>query len=537
MKRLLTLCVALSFVAGCAHKDVTGTGSGSKADGSSDKKDIGSFRLSDPEGPKVVDQELEQIPTEVNPLVEKWIAYFQGRGRPHMERYLARSTRYEKLMKKVLRDNGLPEDLFYIALIESGFSSAATSHASAVGYWQFIRGTGKRYGLEISPFVDERRDPVFATQAAAEYFKGLYSVFGSWYLAMASYNVGENRVKREVMNHYTRDFWELARKRRLPKETINYVPKFIAAKLIAKEPAKFGFGEIDYLPPIEFDHISVTKPVNLRQMAEKLSLNYEDFKALNPKYKGEIAPVKGQELVLRIPPGTTEAALVAANESFVDRVQFVADTGDTQVYRIRRGDNLNSIARKYRTSVAYLRDLNDLPRRSRLKLGMKIYVPDRTPLKDRSSSTTVAKKAAPSMNSSDQNAAAAAAPEQRVTVSADGNYYIVQSGDSLYTIAKKYSTSVAELQRLNKIRRGRMIKVGMKLKVPGPDNSTSARDVVKNREVVKNKVHVVRRGENLSAIAAKYNVAIGDIKQRNKIRNPSSLLVGARLVIPTVAAQ
>ncbi len=143
---------------------------------------------------------------------------FQGRGRPHMERYLARSTRYEKLMKKVLRDNGLPEDLFYIALIESGFSSAATSHAAAVGYWQFIRGTGKRYGLEISPFVDERRDPVFATQAAAEYFKGLYSVFGSWYLAMASYNVGENRVKREVMNHYTRDFWELARKKRLQKK-------------------------------------------------------------------------------------------------------------------------------------------------------------------------------------------------------------------------------------------------------------------------------------------------------------------------------
>jgi membrane-bound lytic murein transglycosylase D len=532
MMRRLSLCVALAVVAGCAHKDVNGTGQGENgADGSADKKDISSFRLSDPEGPKVVDQELEQIPTEVNPLVEKWIAYFQGRGRGHMERYLARSTRYEKLMKKVLRDNGLPEDLFYIALIESGFSSAATSHASAVGYWQFIRGTGKRYGLDINPFVDERRDPVFATQAAAEYFKGLYSVFGSWYLAMASYNVGENRVKIEVMNHYTRDFWELARKRRLPKETINYVPKFIAAKLIAKEPAKYGFGEIDYLPPIEFDHISVTKPVNLRQMAEKLSLNYEDFKALNPKYKGEIAPVKGQELVLRIPPGTTEAALIAANESFVTQVQFIADTGDTQEYRIRRGDNLNSIARKYRTSVAYLRDLNDLPRRTRLKLGMKIYVPDRTPVKERSSSTTqVAKKSAAPVEAT-SSSAAEATPQQRVTVSADGNYYIVQSGDSLYTIAKKYSTSVAELQRLNKIRRGRMIKVGMKLKVPGPDTSSSA------REVVKNKVHVVRRGENLSAIAAKYNVEIGDIKSRNKIRNPSSLLVGARLVIPTEVAQ
>src|SRR5690606_22915050 len=138
--------------------------------------------------------------------------------------------------------------------------------------------------LDINAFVDERRDPVFATQAAAEYFKGLYSVFGSWYLAMASYNVGENRVKREVMNHYTRDFWELARKKRLPAETINYVPKFIAAKMIGKDPAKYGFDDIDYLPPIEFDHITVSQPVNLRMMAEKLNLNYEDFKALNPKF-------------------------------------------------------------------------------------------------------------------------------------------------------------------------------------------------------------------------------------------------------------
>ncbi|MFN7262309.1 MAG: lytic transglycosylase domain-containing protein, partial [Pseudobdellovibrionaceae bacterium] len=189
---------------------------------------ITSYRANENSPPQVVNEELETIPVEMNPLVEKWVNYFQGRGRPHMERYLARSNRYIGLMKKILRQNGLPEDLIYIALIESGFSSKATSRAAAVGYWQFIRPTGKRYGLEINSLVDERRDPVLSTQAAAEYFKGLYSVFGSWYLAMASYNVGENRVKREVMNHYTRDFWELARKKRFPQETINYVPKYIA---------------------------------------------------------------------------------------------------------------------------------------------------------------------------------------------------------------------------------------------------------------------------------------------------------------------
>lgn len=525
MKRLLTLCLVLAFLAGCAHKEVGTKAEGSEGTAEAEKtaeevKDISSFRLSDPEGPKVTDQELESIPTEVNPLVEKWIAYFQGRGRPHMERYLARSTRYEKLMKKVLRDNGLPEDLFYVALIESGFSSQATSHAAAVGYWQFIRGTGKRYGLEISPFVDERRDPVLATQAAAEYFKGLYSVFGSWYLAMASYNVGENRVKREVMNHYTRDFWELARKRRLPVETINYVPKFIAAKLIAKEPAKYGFEEIDYLPPIEFDHITMNKPVNLRQMAEKLSLNYEDFKALNPKFKGEVATLKGSELILRIPPGTTEAAQVAANESVVEDVQFIADSGDTQVYRIRRGDTLKTVARRFRTSVAYLRDLNDLPRRKVVRAGMKIYVPDRTPLKERgaSKSSVVAKKTATS-------------EKVELSISSDGHYYIVQTGDSLFTIARKYSTSISELQRLNNIRRGRTLKVGMKLKVPSSEGDSSSA-----QEVLKTKVHVVKRGENLSGIAAKYNVSMSDIKEKNKIRNPASLVVGARILIPAAEA-
>ena len=140
-------------------------------------------------------EELEIIPTELNANVEKWIAYFQGRGRPHMEKYLLRSTRYEALMKKVLRDNKLPEDLFYVALIESGFSSEAFSHASAVGFWQFVRGTGKRYKLTINKMVDSRRDPVLSTQAAAEYFKDLYKEFNSWYLSMAAYNVGEGRVQ------------------------------------------------------------------------------------------------------------------------------------------------------------------------------------------------------------------------------------------------------------------------------------------------------------------------------------------------------
>lgn len=147
-----------------------------------------------------------EIALDDNEHVQQWIRYFQGRGRVHMEQYLQRSTRYLPMMKQVLRENGLPEDLVYISLIESGFSPQAHSHSNAVGYWQFIRSTGRRFGLTVDPFIDERRDPVLSTRAAAEYFKSLYSLFGSWHLALSAYNTGENRVKRAVTRYYTRDF-------------------------------------------------------------------------------------------------------------------------------------------------------------------------------------------------------------------------------------------------------------------------------------------------------------------------------------------
>lgn len=542
------------FVSSCTTQRVNTANNGAPqriVDRDESGKDIGSFHLSDPEGPKVVDQELENIPSEVNPLVEKWITYFQGRGRPHMERYLSRSTRYEKLMKKVLRDNGLPEDIFYIAMIESGFSSKATSHASAVGYWQFIRGTGKRYGLRIDRLVDERRDPVMATQAAADYFRGLYSVFGSWYLAMASYNVGENRVKREVMNHYTRDFWELAKKKRLPSETINYIPKYIAAKLIAKNPAQFGFGDVDYMPAIEFDSIAVTRPVNLRVMAEKMNYNYEDFKALNPKYKGEVAPMYGEVLDLRIPVGQKELAITAASESVAEKVEYVADAGDTQIYRIRSGDSLYSVARKYRTTVAYLRDINDIQKGKLLKIGMKLQVPDRTPIKERKGRKNIQTAKVPESSIE--------APERnRSTTEGGTRYYIVQSGDSLFTIARRYNTTVNELQKINNIRRGRALKIGVKLRLPGeggadengenkssyhPESRSkkgrSSRAVASQQAKKKGKAivkHTVRKGENLHMIAEKYKVNVADIRDKNRLKNASKLFVGARLLIPVAKA-
>lgn len=437
---LILLTAYMSFFfSGCATgtKSDASTSSTITEDGDLDHFRVGDEAKESEAGtPKL--EELEIIPTEINENVDKWIKYFQTKGRVHMERYLLRSTRYEALMKKVLRDNKLPEDLFYIALIESGFSSQAFSRASAVGYWQFIRGTGKRYKLKINQLVDERRDPVLSTQAAAEYFKDLFQMFNSWYLAMAAYNVGEGRVDKAVRKYKTKDFWQLARiHRALPKETINYVPKYIAAKLIAKNPDKYGFDGIDYMSPIEFDHINLEQPVNLRLMAEKMNINYEDFKALNPKFKGEVAPLDDDKtLGLRIPPGSFEIAQSSAKESVADKVEYVADQQETQIYKVRRGDTFSGIARRYRTTIAYLRDINDFTRKKKLRVGQRIYVPDRTPLREKRPELT------------------------------SKRYHIVQKGDNIASIAKKYGVSVSTLRRLNKLKSKSKLKLGARILLP-----------------------------------------------------------------------
>lgn len=505
--------------------------------------------------PPVVDPEMLKIPADMNPLVEQWVKYFQGRGRHHMERYLGRMTRYGDLMKQILRENGMPDDLLYIALIESGFSSRAVSHASAVGYWQFIKPTGRRYDLEVSTLVDERRDPVLSTQAAAAYFKDLYGMFNSWYLSMAGYNAGENRIQRAVNKHKTRDFWELAsRKRALPKETLHYVPKYIAARLIANDPVKYGFTDIEYEAPLEFETIQVNHPVDLRQFAETLSFDYDEFKLLNPKFKGSLAPLDRQgNLYLRIPIGLKEKALASVGQCQIDASQ-VAHIGNEEVktYRVRRGDTIQSIARKHYISVELIRNLNDLSPTQRLRVGKRLDVPrgKSTAWNFKKTTQTVVARATATPEIS-ESPAIEAQPQDGDTESVRPKYHLVQKGDTLTGIAEEYEVTISELIKLNKLKRKSLLHVGLRLKLPKVESLPTAvtekegdrrrlstkrspsRVSTSQRKAANTiKTHVVRPGENLQLIATKYRVTVARIIAKNKFKNPSYLVAGQKIKIP-----
>jgi membrane-bound lytic murein transglycosylase D len=422
--------------------------------------------------------DLDALPIEVNKLVLQWIDYFQGSGRPHMERYLSRSTRYMPAMKKILKEQGLPEDLIYIALIESGFSSTAKSSASAVGYWQFIRPTGKHYGLRIDANVDERRDFVRSTEAAADYFKGLYNLFGAWYLAIASYNVGENRVKNVVMKYHTRDFWKLARENKLPDETVNYVPKFLAARLIAKEPEKYGFGDVEYMPPIEFSEVEFTNSIDLRKLATALNIEYDDLRDLNPMYKRGLAPEYRGKLKLRVPKGMEAlAAAAGTTASAQGQKMYVADE-DYGYYRIRRGDTVSGIASKLGTSQREIMSLNHLKKTSQLIAGHRLRVPAENVISDQevvgTGKKSRSKKAAADSAATDTEVKKKSQlmvgriyrePSQE-SQSKLRKIHIVRRGDTLTEIAHRYQVSIYELARVNQINRKAKIPVGARLEIP-----------------------------------------------------------------------
>ena len=309
------------------------------------------------------------IPIVVNEAVERFIHYFQTSNRRHFTRWLERSSRYIPVMQEILKEQGLPTDLVYLAMIESGFNHQALSWASAVGPWQFIRGTAQRYGLKINWWIDERKDPLKATLAASQYLKDLYDMFNSWFLAAAGYNAGENKIKRAILKHNTQDFWELTRYRYLKPETKQYIPKFIAAALITKNPEKYGFEDIAYKDRWAYDLVTVDQPVDLRTVATVLDVKYADIRYLNPELRRWCTPPDADEYALRIPLGTKEMFL-ANYDKIVPKDKTIF-----HAHRIQSGDTLYALARQYGTSIHPIMELNKIKSARLLQPGRYLIIP------------------------------------------------------------------------------------------------------------------------------------------------------------------
>ena len=368
------------------------------------------------------------IPITVNDAVERWLEYFQGDGRENFAIYLSRAGRYEPMMRAMFRDAGLPEDLVYISLIESGFSPRAYSRARAVGLWQFISSTGRLYGLKISYWVDERRDPLLATKAAVAHLKDLHDEFGTWYLAAAAYNGGPTRVRRGVRRTGSDDFWTLSKRRYLRRETRNYVPKLIAAALIAKQPEHYGFVDIETAEPMAYDVVQVPDATSIDVIADAAGIPVPVLIELNPQILRGVTP-PGQAYSLRVPPGSGHTfAINYAKVPPSERVTWV-------IHVVRRGDTLGEIAAAYGVSVSAVRAANKNVNPRRLQIGQRLVIPRAGKLPRYTSVT-------PRVRPSTTN--------RTVTVERpEGPYvtYRVQKGDSLWIIAKRYDVCSSSSQR------------------------------------------------------------------------------------------
>jgi membrane-bound lytic murein transglycosylase D len=312
------------------------------------------------------------IPVTYNEQVKKWMSYFLNRGRGFFERYAERAGRYAPILGAILEEHGLPRDLIFLAMAESGFNTSAKSWASAVGPWQFMPYTGRMYGLEQDWYKDERRDPIKATVAAARYLTKLYGDFGSWEVAAAAYNAGEGKLSKAITKYKSEDFWDLTKGRYLKDETKNYVPKIMALAIIGKNLKTFGFEEIDFHEPLDFDEITVKPGTDLVKMSEALQVDFEEIQRLNPEVMRWFTPPNISDYKLRIPPNTAEKFAQCCKD-----INFVA--AEFQEYVItKKSMKLSEISKKFKIKKDYvIASLNGVSEGTTFSKGDKVKLPFR----------------------------------------------------------------------------------------------------------------------------------------------------------------
>ncbi len=425
------------------------------------------------------------IPLVLNDSVEKNLEYFQYGIHDRFQSYLDRFHHYRDLVEPVFHELGLPPELMYLSLVESGFNPRAFSRSRASGPWQFMKATGRVYGLDVDWYLDERRDPIKSTVAAAHHLRDLYDQFGSWPLALGAYNAGSGKISRAIKKTGTRDFWKIRQTRHIRRETKDYVPRFIAATLIAQNPTAYGFSTPDG-DRHEFEEVLITKRVHLSAVTQQTGIPVEELRRLNPELRRSIVPsLTGPGYYLKVPLGM--ASLVEELHPTLT-VWSQPPPPPTEWHTVRRGESLSVVAKRYRMKVSQLKDMNNL-RSNIIRVGTKLRVRGEVDDDYADSETT---------------------------------WYRVRSGDSLGSIATRFRQSVNALMRMNNIS-SHIIHPGDRLRVKGnPSVSPSNKN--------DSKWYKVRRGDSLWTIAQQFRMSVNDLRALNNLSS-SIIQAGHMLMV------
>lgn len=491
------------------------------------------------------------LPIVINEQVEYFINYFQSKMSKRFSLWMARSTRYIPMMKKILNEHGLPEDLIYLAMIESGFSSKAYSRAHAVGIWQFIRETGNRYGLKTTSWVDERKDPIKSTQAAAKHLSDLFNRFGSWYLAAAGYNAGEGKITRALALYNAQNFWEISADHchYVKDETKQYVPKMIAAALIAKEPQKYGFTNIAYQPPFSYEEVDLPGAVELKAVAAACGVDVETLVDLNPELKRWVTPPGVSSYSLRIPIGTKDRVMEQYAE--LTKPKPVITYAE---HKVRKGERLAAIARRYGVQAGLIARTNRLNGHRSLNPGLVLLIPqkgfhpasfsmdaDEEDLRPKGSEKGSPNR--PSLKTTAQKYSPALSGKGKDTEGALSRIrYKVKKGDTLAAIAERFDVGVPLLKKWNP-KSGDKILAGTTLnlfvdKSPTEKNGHSDQGRVirpqrksktEGGSPIKQVLYTVKRGDSLFEIAQRFNTTPNQIRTWNKLSSKEHIRPGDKL--------